>query len=742
MVQPSAAQAPLFISGDHLDHILALLKAVPSVAILDLGILATPTSHPAFASFAREAGSVLQERGGFVVVWSDATTDRSLLAKVAEYIGPVVAMPLPLAETLNVNELAQIDNVILGDANGGDPFGLGVPLAARPDACAPLSSTSIRGGCPIVEQRSLFFDADGRAFACQRQLLMDEPIAGPLQTGPATRDIDHAWKELRHALRLDQRDRAMRSCADCGFSYQGWVDDAQLRAFWLAQDDRGDIVDVAERKYLFDRAIPTQQRILKVDLGCGPVKRPGFLGIDRFPLPGVDIVADINEGIPLPDDSVDYLVASHSLEHFDDLPHIVHEIHRVCKDRALVTIVAPYSATGLNLANPYHVQVFNEHTARFFTNAAETALQRSDYDFPSAVNWGLASSDHSSWHADLRLLKCEFFYMPAYRGLDEAAKRVLRQSLNDVCEQILLQLLVVKSPITEEEFSERVRSTVYQEPPAVTARRAQEAVAGERNLFTELVGLPLIVRGLDVPLIGKRITAVNTELIRRDHEHLQRAEEVERRLAALQSQVEGRGKAAHVPSLSTIPELMQSRQVRVAISREHDGDLFTRRVRLYRRRAQDLTSSIAPNFVTLTDFGRRHGWGAGGARLQESELWCSGQEWIYDLPVDGRPIVGLRLALAAQFEPFEPTAVLNCRMWSADGSVVLADSDIRVNGGLSQGPIEFRFNQVEVSCGLVHIRLVGLPAVELLGIRTIEWRKLSIFRQVKCMRLCCEPIYM
>ena len=227
-----------------------------------------------------------------------------------------------------------------------------------------------------------------------------------------------------------------------------------------------------------------------------PGKRAGFLGIDRFPMPGVDIVADLDKSIPLEDNSVDYLVASHSLEHFRDLPKIIHEIHRISKDRALVTVVSPYAATSLNLANPYHVQVFNEHTARFFTNAAETAMERSDYDFPSAQHWGLASSDHSHWQADLRLLKCEFHYMPAYRGLHDEAKRVLRKSLNDVVDQMVLHFLVVKSEISHEEFADRIRNTIFQEPPAVGARRLNEQDVGAPNPFTELVELPKSVSEL------------------------------------------------------------------------------------------------------------------------------------------------------------------------------------------------------------------------------------------------------
>src|SRR5262245_31240014 len=117
----------------------------------------------------------------------------------------------------------------------------------------------------------------------------------------------------------------------------------------------------ARRKERHDSHEPiAADHSMSIDLGCGTSKHPDFIGIDRFPLPGVDIVCDLNCGIPLRSDIVDYVLASHSLEHLQDLPAAIAEIYRVCKDRAVVTIVAPYDATRLNQANLYHVSVWNE----------------------------------------------------------------------------------------------------------------------------------------------------------------------------------------------------------------------------------------------------------------------------------------------------------------------------------------------------------------------------------------------
>lgn len=57
---------------------------------------------------------------------------------------------------------------------------------------------------------------------------------------------------------------------------------------------------------------------IKLDIGCGDAKQKGFVGMDVRPLPGVDIVQDIEMfPWPLPDESVSMAVASHVLEHIN-----------------------------------------------------------------------------------------------------------------------------------------------------------------------------------------------------------------------------------------------------------------------------------------------------------------------------------------------------------------------------------------------------------------------------------------
>src|SRR5262245_31362358 len=91
-------------------------------------------------------------------------------------------------------------------------------------------------------------------------------------------------------------------------------------------------------------------RMLSIDLGCGARKQPGFYGVDRYPVPGVDAIVDMDGPLPFRDESVDLMVASHSLEHVNNLLATMKEIYRICKHGSQLCVVAPYSEQKLNQA--------------------------------------------------------------------------------------------------------------------------------------------------------------------------------------------------------------------------------------------------------------------------------------------------------------------------------------------------------------------------------------------------------
>ncbi|CEJ96027.1 hypothetical protein BGLT_07006 [Caballeronia glathei] len=216
--------------------------------------------------------------------------------------------------------------------------------------------------------------------------------------------------------------------------------------------------------------------MVKVDLGCGLAKSPGFIGVDRAPMPGVDVVADLNKRLPFEDDSVDLIVASHSLEHVADITATMKELYRICKHGAQICIIAPYFEQKLNVANPYHIVPFNEHTARFFTSSRTAGTDSAQYWHPHAVSWGLAESDNSHLGVDFRLAGLEFFYFPEFLGLSEENKLFARRHMWDVCDQMVCQLVVwKKSDASDEAVREEIETMSFFEPAFINERRKKDA---------------------------------------------------------------------------------------------------------------------------------------------------------------------------------------------------------------------------------------------------------------------------
>ena len=95
---------------------------------------------------------------------------------------------------------------------------------------------------------------------------------------------------------------------------------------------------------------------LNIDLGCGPRKRDGFIGVDTLSFPGVDVVADLNKSWPWDDGTVDEAHSSHCIEHFNAMQrvHFVNELYRVLKVGAKATIIAPHWSSCRAYGDPTH----------------------------------------------------------------------------------------------------------------------------------------------------------------------------------------------------------------------------------------------------------------------------------------------------------------------------------------------------------------------------------------------------
>jgi len=111
-----------------------------------------------------------------------------------------------------------------------------------------------------------------------------------------------------------------------------------------------------------------------LDLGCGASKMKSedpnivVFGLDRQQFDGVDVVCDLETGIPYENESADVILARHFLEHLSDPIRIMNEIWRVLRMGGEAHIVVP-STDGLGaFQDPTHKSFWNENSFLYYTH--------------------------------------------------------------------------------------------------------------------------------------------------------------------------------------------------------------------------------------------------------------------------------------------------------------------------------------------------------------------------------------
>jgi SAM-dependent methyltransferase len=113
-----------------------------------------------------------------------------------------------------------------------------------------------------------------------------------------------------------------------------------------------------------------QGKALRIDIGSGPRPRGGFYALDQLELPGIDIVADLNQPLDgLPDSCAEHIFSSHTLEHVERLLPLLAEIHRIARPGGVIEIVVPHFSNPYAYSDPTHVRFFGLYTMNYFIDA-------------------------------------------------------------------------------------------------------------------------------------------------------------------------------------------------------------------------------------------------------------------------------------------------------------------------------------------------------------------------------------
>lgn len=111
---------------------------------------------------------------------------------------------------------------------------------------------------------------------------------------------------------------------------------------------------------------------LKLNLGCGDTRMPGYVNVDKYGTFGPDILADL-EVVPWPfeNDSVADVQLIHALEHMgqttEQFLNIMKELYRVCRHGARITIKVPHPRSDGYLGDPTHVRPITPAVLNLFS---------------------------------------------------------------------------------------------------------------------------------------------------------------------------------------------------------------------------------------------------------------------------------------------------------------------------------------------------------------------------------------
>ena len=128
-----------------------------------------------------------------------------------------------------------------------------------------------------------------------------------------------------------------------------------------------------------------------LELGCGPHRKEGRIGIDRIDLPSVDVVSDLEEGLSfLPDNSVDEIHCRSVLEHIQNFENLIREIVRVLKRHGRAYVFVPHFSNPYCYSDYTHKRFFGLYTFYYFVDS-EHQLKRKVPDFYTDIRINIIS---------------------------------------------------------------------------------------------------------------------------------------------------------------------------------------------------------------------------------------------------------------------------------------------------------------------------------------------------------------
>lgn len=194
---------------------------------------------------------------------------------------------------------------------------------------------------------------------------------------------------------------------------------------------------------------------MKLNIGSGHKRIPGFLNIDDDPLVCPDHLINLETAqLPFPDNSVSEIRAHHVLEHISNFIPLMSEFYRVCRHGALLDIVAPHHNHEVYYGDPTHVRPITVNGMYLFSKK-HCLTHKEQHSSSSGIAF--------KYNLDFEVLSYDFdyddFYAPMIREFknrqesgkttpdEEFAFARLMREANNVAINTKIQMMAIKETV-------------------------------------------------------------------------------------------------------------------------------------------------------------------------------------------------------------------------------------------------------------------------------------------------------
>lgn len=182
---------------------------------------------------------------------------------------------------------------------------------------------------------------------------------------------------------------------------------------------------------------------MKVNLGSGYKRYLGFVNVDSDPGTKPDYVVDldsVNLQLPFENDTVEEVKAYHIFEHIGvGFFKMLQELHRVCKDGAIIDVQVPHFRHDYFYGDPSHIRPITlEMMNRFSKKYNDHELAGNPGTTPFAYLYNV------DFEIDWHFYKLEPFFEEQFKTMSEDQVNMTARMYNNVIQELHFKMTVRK----------------------------------------------------------------------------------------------------------------------------------------------------------------------------------------------------------------------------------------------------------------------------------------------------------